>query len=190
MAIEEPKYDLVLQDNNFEVRDYVSVIVAEVTVGGERSQASSAGFQLLANYIFGGNQGQDDIAMTAPVTQSALPGTKIAMTAPVNIAAQSDEWTVQFTMPSEFTLETLPAPNNDRVTIKQLPATRMAVLKFSGFVNEETIEKHHRILQEFMADNGLDAGGDYSLARYDPPWKPWFLRRNEIMIPIKVEADE
>lgn len=190
MAIEEPKYDLILQDQNFEVRDYVSVLVAEVIVGGDRSSASGAGFQLLANYIFGGNQGQDDIAMTAPVTQSALPGTKIAMTAPVNMAAQSDEWTVQFTMPSQFTLETLPTPNNDRVQIKALPAARMAVLRFSGMINEDVVENYLRQLRLIMTERGLEAAGEYSLARYDPPWKPWFMRRNEIMIPIKVAVED
>ena len=184
MAVEEPKFALVLKDGSFEIRDYPGLVVAEVSVGGDRNDASSAGFRLLAGYIFGGNAGRKSIAMTAPVTQSRLEGEKIAMTAPVGLSGTQRDWVVQFTMPSEYTLETLPVPNDGRVHLRQLPPTRYAVLKFSGLTRDHTVSQRQAELDAFVRARGLVAGGKGSLARYDPPWTPWFMRRNEVMVPI------
>ena len=147
MAVEEPKFSLVLKDGTFEVRDYPGLVVAEVSVGGDRNAASNAGFRLLAGYIFGGNAGQKSIAMTAPVTQAPAGGSKIAMTAPVTQSGEAGQWTVQFTMPSGYTIEQLPVPNDQRVQIKQVPPTRMAVLKFSGLARDSIVTKKSEELE-------------------------------------------
>lgn len=184
MAVEEPKSSLVLKDGAFEVRDYPGLVVAQVTIGGDRNAASNAGFRLLAGYIFGGNSGQKSIAMTAPVAMAPAAGSRIAMTAPVTQSGESGQWTVQFTMPSEYTLDTLPVPNDQRVQIKQLPPARIAVLKFSGLAREPGVAQKAKELETLVAARGLTAVGAPSLARYDPPWTPWFMRRNEMMVPV------
>lgn len=184
MAVEEPKYSLVTKDGAFEVRDYPGLVVAEVKVGGDRRSASSAGFRLLAGYIFGGNAGKKSIAMTAPVTQAAPKGSKIAMTAPVSLSGEPGEWMVQFTMPSEYTMDDLPVPNDQRVKLKPVPPVRMAVLTFSGLTGDTVVAHRTNDLLAQLRERKLTPTGSPTLARYDPPWTPWFMRRNEVMIPI------
>lgn len=189
MAVEEPQFRLVAADGAFELRDYPATVVAEVTVDGSRDDASSAGFRLLAGYIFGGNKGRTKIAMTAPVSQQAatgarVAGEKIAMTAPVGMSGSNGKWAVRFTMPSAYRLEDLPQPDNARVALQAVPARRVAVLKFSGIAREATIAEHTRALENIMQARGLVAAGPPELARYDPPWTLWFLRRNEIIVPV------
>ena len=122
--------------------------------------------------------------MTAPVTQARTQGSKIAMTAPVNLAGTRGRWTVQFTMPSNYTLEALPVPNDERVHLKPLPPARVAVLKFSGLTNDGRVERQTERLEHLLRQHKLTPAGRPTLARYDPPWTPWFLRRNEWMVPI------
>ncbi|RYE07384.1 MAG: heme-binding protein [Hyphomicrobiales bacterium] len=184
MAVEEPKFQIVKSDGDFELRDYPALSVAEVTVGGDRKAASSEGFRLLASYIFGGNAGSSKIAMTAPVVQSPVKGRKIAMTAPVTLAGEEGRWTVQFTMPSEYAIEDLPAPNDKRVQLKSMPASRIAVLKFSGLTGDERVASQTERLEAELRDHKLSPIGKPSLARYDPPWTLWFLRRNELMVSV------
>ncbi len=184
MAIEEPKFKIAKADGDFEVRDYPGLIVAEVEVGGDRRGASSEGFRLLAGYIFGANAGKSEIAMTAPVTQSLVQGSKIAMTAPVTLAGEEGRWTVQFTMPSQYTLQELPTPNDKRVHLKSLPPGRIAVLKFSGLTGESRVAQQTEKLEARLRQHKLTPTGKPSLARYDPPWTPWFIRRNELMVPV------
>lgn len=184
MAVEEPKFRIAKVDGDFELRDYPALVVAEVTVGGDRKTASTEGFRLLAGYIFGGNTGNSKIAMTAPVSQAQVPGSKIAMTAPVTLAGDEGKWTVQFTMPSEYALEDLPAPSDKRVQLRSTPPTRMAVLKFSGLTGDERVAQKTEKLEALLRDHKLSPIGKPSLARYDPPWTPWFMRRNEVMVPV------
>jgi hypothetical protein len=117
LAVEEPKFTLAIRDGPFEIRDYQAAVVAEVTVTGDRREAASKGFRLLAGYIFGGNRRHQSIAMTAPVAQERA-GQKIAMTAPVTQTQQDGAWVVRFTMPSAYSLETLPEPNDPRVHLR------------------------------------------------------------------------
>ncbi len=186
MAIEEPKYVSSDIEAPFEVRQYESMLIAEVMVEGSRDEASNKGFRLIADFIFGNNEGaqkeSNKIAMTVPVT---IESRKIAMTAPVTVD-QSDEknWRVQFVMPKEYSMETLPKPKNSLVKIREIPSKRYAVMVFSGLNNAEKIENNTKQLRTWMSDKQLNAIGAPQLARYNPPWTlpPW--RRNEILIEI------
>jgi len=181
-AIEEPAYRVVRSHSGFEVRDYAPYVVAEVTVPGPEAEAGNQGFRILVAYIFGKNAGQQSIAMTAPVTQAAEP-VKIAMTAPVTQSASAAGFVVQFTMPTAYTLETLPRPLDEQIRLVGMPATRYAVIRFSGFWSDANYQEHLRQLQALMTEQSLIATGAPIYARYNAPFVPWFLRRNEIWIP-------
>ena len=185
MATEEPKYSVSLKDGGFEVRDYPAMVAAEVSVSGDRGDASSEGFKLLAGYIFGGNTKKQGIAMTAPVVQASAGSEKIAMTAPVLLAGQPGNWTVRFLMPSNYTMDTLPQPNDARVRLVPVPAARMAVVQFSGLAREDDITTQTGLLNTWITRNKLRPLGPPALARYNPPWTPWFMRRNEIMVAVQ-----
>jgi hypothetical protein len=186
MAVEEPKFELVSRDGEFEIRDYSSRVVAQVETTGNLREASNSGFRLLAGYIFGGNVNKSAIAMTAPVTQASASGSKIAMTAPVTLQSAESASIVQFTMPSEYALEDLPIPSDKRVQLRELPHERMAVLRFSGLTGDRRVAEHIERLQKYLRENKLVSTGAPSLARYDPPWTLWFMRRNEVMVPVSV----
>ena len=185
MATEEPTYAVSLKEGNFEVRDYPALVAAEVSVEGDRSQASSEGFKLLAGYIFGGNVKKQSIAMTAPVVQAAAESEKIAMTAPVLQSGQADGWTVRFVMPSGYTLASLPTPNDVRVRLIPVPPARVAVVRFSGLAGEDDIATQTNLLNDFVTRSQFAQIGRPALARYNPPWTPWFMRRNEIMVTVQ-----
>lgn len=185
MATEEPTYAVSLKEGNFEVRDYPALVAAEVSVEGDRSQASSEGFKLLAGYIFGGNVKKQSIAMTAPVVQAAAESEKIAMTAPVLQSGQPGGWTVRFVMPSGYTLASLPTPNDVRVRLIPVPPARVAVVRFSGLAGEDDIATQTNLLNDFVTRSQFAQIGRPALARYNPPWTPWFMRRNEIMVTVQ-----
>jgi len=184
MAIEEPAFRTVLQEGAYEIRDYPALVVAEVTVAGDQDGAASKGFRLLAGYIFGGNKRRQGIAVTAPVGQEPA-SEKIAMTAPVTQTRNAGEWVVRFTMPSAYSLETLPEPNDPKVHLRVVPPTRFAVLRFSGLASQADVEARIAELAAWMKSRHLRNTGPASLAQYDPPWTLWFLRHNEVMIPIE-----
>jgi len=184
MAIEEPKYKVSLQEGAFEIRDYQGVIAAEVAVTGDQKGAASQGFRLLAAYIFGGNTRRQSIDMTAPVAQERV-SEKIAMTAPVTQTPSGGDWVIRFTMPSGYTLETLPEPNDPRVKLKKLAPARFVVIRFSGFATPESVEARTAELIAFANGRHLRMIGPASLAQYNPPWTLWFLRRNEVMFQLE-----
>jgi hypothetical protein len=184
MAVEEPAFKTVLKDGNFEVRDYPALVVAEVTVSGEQKEAASKGFRLLAGYIFGGNKRRQSIAMTAPVAQEPT-SEKIAMTAPVTQIQNAGMWTVRFTMPSAYTLDTLPEPSDPKVHLRRLPPERFAVLRFSGLAGASDVDAKSEELVAATTTHHFRAIGQVSLAQYNPPWTVWFMRRNEVMIPVE-----
>ncbi len=186
VAAEEPAFKLVSEEGAFSVREYPALVAAEVTVPGDQDAAASAGFRLLAGYIFGGNSPKQRIAMTAPVVQEpASGGEQIAMTAPVTQSGGNGVWTVRFMMPAGYTLDTLPKPNDPRVKLVTLPRSRVAVVRFSGLAGADAVARQTALLREFMDRNRMRASGPASLARYNPPWTPWFWRRNEVMIPLE-----
>lgn len=135
--VEQPSYTVIRSLGDVEVRDYPPMIVAEVEVSGERKRAINAGFRMIADYIFGNNSPSKKIPMTAPVTQQA--GENIAMTAPVSQQSAGGAWRVRFVMPSGYTLETLPTPNNAAVKLVVVPAERFAVIRFSGLAGDEAV---------------------------------------------------
>ena len=187
MATEEPTFTVSLKEGEFEVRSYPALIAAEVTVTGSRDEASRDGFKLLAAYIFGGNTRKQSIAMTAPVVQSEAGSQKIAMTAPVlqsSLPGQTGAWTVRFIMPKEYTLETLPVPNDAKVKLTALAPARYAAVTFSGLAREADVTSRTQDLMAYINRHALKAVGAPELARYNPPWTPWFMRRNEVLIPL------
>lgn len=183
MAVKEPPFTVQLAQGKFELRDYPALTVAEVAVTGDRKEAASKGFRLLAGYIFGGNTRKQSIAMTAPVTQQAA-SEKIAMTAPVIQAGGDGEWVIRFVMPEGATLDSLPQPNDPKVQLRTLAPERVAVVRFSGLAQEASVASNTAALQRFLAARQLQATGAPTLAQYNPPWTLWFLRRNEVMIPV------
>ncbi|MEQ1511698.1 MAG: heme-binding protein [Lysobacteraceae bacterium] len=185
MATEEPAFTTVIDEDAFQVRQYPALAVAETRVKGERRDAASAGFRILAGYIFGGNTRRESIAMTAPVVQSPPTSEKIAMTAPVSQTAVAGTWVVRFTMPAGYTLDTLPKPNDPRVVLSVAPPTRVAVIRFSGWAGDRDFERKRAELERWMAKRDLRAIGPASLAQYNPPWTLGPLRRNEVMLPVE-----
>jgi hypothetical protein len=183
MAVEEPVFKTVLQEASFEVRDYPPLLVAEVKVSGDQKEAASKGFRLLAGYLFGGNKRRQSIAMTAPVAQ-AQASEKIALTAPVTQIKDANAWVVRFTMPKGYSLETLPQPNDPQVKLRALPASRFAVLQFSGLAEKDDVAAKTAELQNRIIKHKLRPTGPVSLAQYNPPWTLWFMRRNEVMVEV------
>ena len=181
MAINEPGYTVVRTDDVFEVRRYEPYVVAETVVNAAAEEAGNQGFRILAGYIFGQNQGARKIEMTAPVAQTP---TKIAMTAPVAQSATSEGYEVQFAMPREWTLETLPEPTDPRVKLRAIPARTVAVIRYSGTWSQSNFEENLKNLQDALAKAGVKWHGAPIWARYDPPWMPCFLRRNEILLEL------
>jgi hypothetical protein len=181
MATDEPRYTVIRTYDAFEVRRYESGIVAETVVGALPEEAGNQGFRILAGYIFGQNKGARKIEMTAPVAQAPV---KIAMTAPVAQSATASGYVIQFAMPREWTLETLPEPIDNRVVLRAIPARTLAVLGYSGTWSQARYEEQLKTLQDAVSQAGLRWHGEPIWARYDPPWKPWFLRRNEIWVEL------
>jgi hypothetical protein len=184
VSIEEPTFSTTIEDGAFEVREYPALLAAEVTVTGDRDTAAKDGFRQLAGYIFGANTTKESIAMTAPVVQ-----TRAADEAPKSTGVvQDDAWTMRFMMPRAYSLETLPTPNNPSIRLKSLPPARFAVAKFSGPARAPEIAKRLTELRAFAAVHRLHADGPSSLARYDSPATLWFMRRNEVLIPLQADA--
>jgi hypothetical protein len=184
MAIEEPKYTVFLHEGAYEIRDYQAAVAAEVTVTGDQHGAARKGFRLLAGYIFGGNTRRQSIAMTAPVALERT-NVRIAMTAPVTQTPSDGAWVVRFTMPDGYSLETLPAPNDPRVKLRTIAPARFAVIRFSGLASTPNVEARTAELVAFANERHLHMIGPASLAQYNPPWTLWFMRRNEVMIPLE-----
>lgn len=167
--VEEPAYDLRIADGAFEVRTYAPTILAETTVAGDAFRSRFDGFGPLADYIFAKERDGEKIAMTAPVTQHS---------------DSSDQWTIGFTMPAGYSMQTLPAPTDTSVTLVEQPAKTMAVLKFTGLATARDMDEAKSALMEKIARAQLTPKGEPVFAFYDPPWTLPFLRRNEVMIEV------
>ena len=182
MAIEEASYQVVKTEGPFELRDYALYIVAETLVAGNFEKAGSSAFRRLFGYISGDNRSQTKIAMTAPVSQKSSE--KIAMTAPVGQKKSGDRWVVSFMMPASYSMETLPVPKDLQVTLRKVPARRVATVRYSGFWTEKNYRRHRVKLDIWIKKEGLNVVGEANWARYNSPFSLWFFRRNEILIPV------
>ena len=183
MAIEEAKYSVALQQNAFEVREYQTAIVAEVIVSGDFENASNKAFRKLFKYISGDNTGRAKIAMTTPVSQTSTPE-KIKMTSPVSQQASAQGWVVSFMMPASYTMDTIPIPDDPSVVLREVPAHRAAAVRYSGRWTEKGYQKHLALLQEWIEQSNFGANSEPIWARYNAPFTPWFMRRNEILIAL------
>lgn len=181
-AIEEAAYRVEFADGDFETRIYEPHILAEVYFD-DFDEAQDRGFGMLFKYISGANRSQAKIAMTAPVSQEPA-SEKIAMTAPVGQEKSGEGWRFSFMMPAEYTMDTIPEPENEAVSIRQVPERRMAAVRYSGRWTRAGFEKHKALLESWMNERGLMADGEAVWARYNAPWTPWFMRRNEVLIPV------
>lgn len=183
ITTDEVKYKVVVKAKDFELRDYPAHVVAETVVDGTLEDAGNKAFRRLFGYISGKNRSQTKIAMTAPVSQEPA-SEKIAMTAPVGQQRAEGGWAVSFTMPISFTLKTLPVPEDTDVKLRQVQARRMASVQYSGTWSESRYLKYRQELESWIEKNGFRILGEPIWARYNPPFTPWFLRRNEILIPV------
>lgn len=190
VAHETPKYRVVDQVGAVEIREYESYLVAETAVEGDLESAGNRGFRILAKYIFGDNRGKRKIAMTAPVSQERAEGAKIAMTAPVTQEKVGDTYTLQFMMPSEYSRADLPEPNDSRISIREIPARSFAAVRYSGTWSKRNYEKHLEQLIDVLSAEGYAPVGEPIWARYNPPFMPWFLRRNEILTEFRLMSGE
>ena len=166
-AIEEPTYSLVTswESPDIEIRDYDSRILATTRM----TEGQNSGFRVLAGYIFGGNENEQEIAMTAPV-QRTMPG--------------EQEAEMAFVVPLAYSMEELPTPDDSRVEFREEPAYRAAVIRFSGWVNDKKAERYWQTLITFLEEQGIQPVGDPTLNQYNPPWTPPFMRRNEIIVAV------
>ncbi len=163
----EPDYIVIKDFDGFELRNYNSMNLAQIIINGSRKESISAGFKVLADYIFGNNLNKQKIAMTAPVQQQML---------------EKDVWQISFIIPSNHSYGSIPIPNNDNIEINSIGKKCYLVLKFSGSTNDENIKINEEILLEKIKDNGIIISGNAKYAFYNPPWIPSFMRKNEVMV--------
>jgi hypothetical protein len=193
LAIDEPAYRLVRKTDGIEIRAYAAYMVAETRVDTEFADAGNAAFSALFKYISGNNRRREKIEMTAPVNQSSVAerGEAIEMTAPVSHSRDQEgrsRYVVSFAMPARFGPDNIPQPEDPRVTVREVPARIMAVLAYSGTWSQERYASHERKLMDEVARAGLKPRGTIQFARYDAPFVPWFLRRNEVMVEIDPQS--
>jgi hypothetical protein len=183
-SIETPSYTVIEKKEGYEIREYAPYIIAQTTVTGNYDDATTQGFRIIADYIFGNNVTKESVAMTSPVLESRSE--KIAMTTPVLEAGRgSDTRTIAFVLPSKYTLETLPLPNNAAVTLTPVPARKVAALSFTWYPTEARVTAKKELLQSYLVRDAQRMVGDIETARYNPPASMPLTLRNEILIPIQ-----
>lgn len=192
-GVKEPEYTVIETQDAFEIRQYQSMIVASIQVTGDFEEAGDQAFRPLFKYISGDNSSAETIAMTAPVLLDQAQeknGEKIPMTAPVLAQskitqAQAEQWQFQFVLPSTMTMDSVPQPTNPDIKIKKIAQKKVAVVTFSGLLNEKNKIKYINVLQQWVEKNNLKSEKNPIIAGYDPPWTLPFLRRNEIQIEVE-----
>jgi effector-binding domain-containing protein len=184
MAIEEARFTVLERDKEFELRQYEPQIVAETLVEGNFEEVGNQGFRRLFDYISGKNQKTQSIPMTAPVTQE-VGGEKIPMTAPVGQERTGEKWRITFLMPPHYTMEELPIPLDPNIGLKIIPGRLMATIRYSGTWSKKNFQENETQLLAWIAQHGLKPVGEPVWARYNPPFTPWVMRRNEVLIPVE-----
>jgi effector-binding domain-containing protein len=187
LNVEKQKYTVIEKDRAFQIRTYQPYIAIETLVDSDFEEAGNTAFRRLFNYINGNNLSKEKIAMTTPVNQQLkqTKGQKIAMTAPVNQQKSGDSWAVSFVMPSKYTMQTIPQPIDQNVVLKQVPSRKMASIKYSGSWTRQLYDKKELALRQFIEKQNLKIIGQPTWARYNPPFYPSFLKRNEILFPVE-----
>lgn len=185
--VEQAKYTVVKNTNSYEIREYPAHIVAQTKVKGTFGESMNSGFSILAGYIFGSNTKKESISMTAPVLaqKETKASENISMTAPVIATTEGDYQLISFVMPSSYTLETLPTPNDSRVKLVTIPAKKYAVMGFSWYRSDSRIKTMQEKLLNALAQDGVETVGEPSYAGYNAPWTPPWMTRNEVLIEIK-----
>lgn len=177
-------YKTLLKEKNFEVRVYEDYLVAAVEEDNDDKDSSKSSFGLLFKYISGNNVPKEKINMTAPVIRQDEKE-KIEMTAPVFQMKKGNKRTMSFVLPSKYDLNNVPVPSDPKVVIKQIKNRKVAVVQYSGIMNEEKIIKYTSRLLEWVGSKKYEVIGAPYSAGYDPPWTIPFLRRNEILVQIR-----
>ena len=172
---EQPQFEVVLQKENLAIRDYASVMVVEVQVVASRRDAAGDAFRSLFKYISGNNEDNLEIPMTSPVAQTQVSKTS---------DNGDGKWAIRFFLPRKTINEGAPLPEEDGITLVNLKAQRYASVSFKGTQNDKKVAKYSAQLREFIAQNGYQVSGQPIYAFYDPPFVPWFLRDNEILLPL------
>jgi len=176
-------YSVIKKQNNYELREYPAHIKAQVAVRSTSYQkAIYKGFSILAGFIFGGNRSSKKIDMTSPLQVSE--STKIAMTKPIIVRGEG-LFSVAFIMPSEYTLDSLPEPTNPDVRIIRVETRTMAALRFRRYFSERKVRKARKLLGIWVEKEEYQSEDEIVVARYNPPWVPWFLARNEVLVEIE-----
>ena len=183
-AIEEPDYQIIDREFDFEIRHYKEYLVAEVTLNGDFSSSGGQAFRILAGYIFGDNTAKQKMNMTSPVESQSSLSEEMAMTAPVISLAEDEKYIYRFVMEKKYTLDSLPIPNDSRIKLKKINPRFMAVKKYSGTWSEENYNESKKELLDYLSKKNISVIGLPVFARYNAPFVPWFLRRNEVMIEI------
>jgi hypothetical protein len=181
-AVEQPAYDVVESEDGLELRRYAPYLVAETEVEGEFADAGNAAFRVLFNYISGANENGTKIAMTAPVVQEAA----VPSTSSVSVAeAAADGWRVGFVVPSGYDLDSVPGPADPRISIREVPERLVVAVRFSGRWTAGRFDEHERLARTWSDVHGYEISGPAVWARYNPPFTPWFMRRNEVLLPVE-----
>ena len=195
LAYEEPAYEVLGEYDAYEIRRYAPYLVAETTVEGSFDEAGSRSFRRLFGYISGNNRRAERVDAAVPVSVgSADRGEEIKMTIPVvttmpsGATVDSAAYTYYFVMPSKFTAETLPRPNDERIRIREVPERVAAVVRYSGRSNEANYRENEQLLREALEADGVPMLGEPVFAVYNGPFTPWFMRRNEIMVEIEAKS--
>lgn len=168
-GVSEPGFQVELEDGAIEVRRYSPILLAETEVNGRYEEIGKEGFKRLSGYIFGNNERQEEMDMTAPVLQQG----------------EDSSWRMSFVLPEEYRTSTAPSPLDDQVVLKEVPGKRVAVLKYSGSVSAEVIAEKASALAAWLEEHDFQPVSPPRSARYDPPWTIPVFRRNEIQIDIE-----
>jgi len=186
-SVEEAPYELVSKDNQFEIRQYAPLVVAQTLVSADYDQAGKQAFRKLFKYISGDNNTSAEISMTAPVIADgkvADNGESIAMTAPVTAAQEGAQWRYRFVLPDNYTIDTAPKPLNPEVTLVAVPSKRVASVQYSGRATQKARRVNAESLSTWIEAQGLKTLSEPRWAGYNPPFTiPWF-RRNEVLIDV------